>query len=77
MFFRQYSDVASTLKEWAKQLTVANKGRYTLYSTAENTLNHWKNELNNNLGVSTFSLSNTPEATINDWENKLNSLYKI
>ena len=31
MYFRQYSDSPSTLKEWAKQLNVVNKGNYPLY----------------------------------------------
>ena len=50
-------------------------GIYPLYSTVENTLNHWKDELNKNIGINTFSMYSTPEATIYDWQNKLNGLY--
>lgn len=75
MRFRQYSDTSSTVKEWAKQLNVVNNGIYPLYSTVENTLNHWKNELNKNIGINTFNLQNTPEATLLNWQDKLNGIY--
>lgn len=75
MRFRQYSDTSSTVKEWAKQLNVVNKGIYPLYSTVENTLNHWKNELNKNIGINTFTIQNTPEATLLNWQEKLNGIY--
>ena len=75
MRFRQYSDTSSTVKEWAKQLNVVNKGIYPLYSTVENTLNHWKNELNKNIGINTFTVQNTPEATLLNWQEKLNGIY--
>lgn len=75
MRFRQYSNNTSTLKEWARQLNVANKGTYPLYSTVESTLNHWKNELNKNIGTNTFSLYSTPESTLYNWQEKLNQIY--
>lgn len=75
MRFRQYGNNTATLKEWARQLNVANKGTYPLYPTIENTLNHWKNELNKNIGINTFSLSDTPERTIYNWQEKLNGIY--
>lgn len=75
MRFRQYGDNSATLKEWAKQLNVVNKGTYPLYPTVENTLNHWKNELNKNIGINTFGISNTPELTIYNWQEKLNKIY--
>lgn len=75
MRFRQYEDNTATLKEWARQLNIANKGTYPLYPTIENTLSHWKNELNKNIGINTFSLSDTPEATIYNWQEKLNGIY--
>ena len=75
MRFRQYSDNASTLKEWAKQLNVANKGIYPLYSTVENTIEHWKNELNKNIGINTFSTLSSPDATLKNWQDKLNGIY--
>ena len=34
MRFRQYEDNTATLKEWARQLNVANKGTYPLYPTS-------------------------------------------
>lgn len=77
MRFRTYSDNSATIKEWARQLNVANNGIYPTYSTVENTLNHWKNELNKNIGTNTFSILNTPEATMNNWKDKLNSIYNI
>lgn len=75
MHFRQYSDNSATLKEWAKQLNVANKGIYVLYPTVENTLNHWKNELNKNIGINTFTIQSTPESTLYNWQEKLNRIY--
>lgn len=75
MYFREYSDNSATLKEWAKQLNVVNKGNYPLYSTVEQTLSHWQTILNQNIGTNTFGLSNTPEATISNWKNKLNIIY--
>ena len=75
MRFRQYSDNTSTLKEWAKQLNVVNNGIYPLYSTVENTISHWKNELNKNIGINTFGISSTAEITLKTWEDKLNEIY--
>ena len=75
MYFRQYSDSPSTLKEWAKQLNVVNKGNYPLYSTVEQTLSHWQTILNQNIGTNTFELSETPEQTIKSWQDKLNIMY--
>lgn len=75
MYFRQYDSNSATLKEWAKQLNVANKGNYPLYSTVEQTLSHWQTVLNQNIGTNTFGLSNTAEATISNWQNKLNIIY--
>ena len=75
MKFRQYSDNSATLKEWSKQLNVVTKGIYPLYSTVENTINHWKNELNKTLNTNTFGISNTPEQTLKNWQNKLNGIY--
>lgn len=75
MYFRQYGDNTATLKEWGRQLNVANKGTYPLYSTIENTLNHWKHELNKNIGTNTFSIQSTPEATLKNWQEKLNVIY--
>ena len=75
MRFRQYSDNQSTLKEWARQLSIANNGIYRLYPTVDNTLNHWKDELNKNIGTNTFSLKGNNEATIYSWQEKLNGLY--
>lgn len=77
MRFRTYDSDTATLKEWAKQLNVANNGVYSLYPTVENTLNHWKDELNKNIGTNTFSVLNTAEATLNNWKDKLNSIYNI
>lgn len=75
MRFKQYSDSPSTVKEWSRQLNVANKGIYPLYSTVENTLSHWKDELNKQIGNNIFNLSSTPEATLINWQDKLNSIY--
>ena len=75
MYFRQYSDNSATLKEWARQLNVSNKGSYPLYPTIEQTLEHWKSILNTNIGTNTFNTYQTPEATIYDWQNKLNQIY--
>lgn len=75
MYFRQYDSSPATLKEWAKQLNVVNKGNYPLYPTVEQTLSHWQSVLNQNVGTNTFDLSKTPEATISNWQNKLNIIY--
>lgn len=75
MRFREYSDNSATLKEWSKQLTIVNNGIYPLYSTVENTLDHWKHILNKNIGTNTFGISNTPENTLQDWKEKLNKIY--
>lgn len=77
MRFRRYGDNQSTLKEWSKQLNVVNKGIYTLYPTEENTLGHWKDELNKNIGINTFRLAETPEKTLEHWKDKLNEIYNI
>lgn len=75
MRFRQYGDNTATLQEWSRQLNVVNKGKYQLYSTVDNTLNHWKNELNKNIGTNTFSIKQTPEETLYNWQEKLNGIY--
>lgn len=75
MYFRQYSNNSSTLKEWSRQLNVATKGTYPLYSTVSNTLNHWKNELNKTIETNTFGISNSEESTIKNWQDKLNGIY--
>jgi len=77
MRFRIYDTDTATLKEWAKQLNVLGEGNYTLYATVENTLNHWKDELNKNIGVNTFSVTNSTEGTIKSWKDKLNGIYNI
>lgn len=77
MRFRTYETESATLKEWAKQLNVANKGTYPLYSSVDNTLNHWKNELNKTLGTNTFSTLSSAQATLNNWKDKLNGIYNI
>ena len=75
MYFRKYSDSPSTLKEWARQLNVANKGNYPLFATVEQSLSHWQIILNQNIGTNTFGLSGTAEQTISNWQNKLNLIY--
>ncbi len=75
MYFRRYSTNSDTLKEWARQLNVVNKGNYQLYPTVESTLSHWKNILNSAVGVNTFDLSNNADSTINNWKEKLNGIY--
>lgn len=75
MYFRRYSTNSDTLKEWARQLNVVNKGSYQLYPTVESTLSHWKSILNNAVGVNTFDLSNNADSTINNWNEKLNGIY--
>lgn len=75
MYFREYSTNSDTLKEWAKQLNIANKGNYALYPTVESTLLHWKTTLNNTIGVNTFDLSNNTDSTIRSWKEKLNGIY--
>lgn len=77
MRFRQYSNNDATLREWARQLSIINHGFYRLYPTIESTLYHWKDELNKNISVNTFSLKGTNEETIYNWQEKLNSLYNI
>ena len=77
MRFKQYSDNSSTLKEWSKQLNVATKGIYPLYPTIENTLSHWKNELNKIIGTNTFGISSTTEATLKNWQDKLKEIYNV
>lgn len=75
MYFRQYGDNSATLKEWSRQLGVANQSNYPLYPTVEQTLEHWKNILNTSLLTNTFGTYSTPEATIYNWQEKLNDLY--
>lgn len=75
MYFRRYSTNSDTLKEWARQLNVVNKGNYQLYPTVESTLSHWENILNSAVGVNTFDLSNNADSTINNWKEKLNGIY--
>lgn len=75
MYFRQYSTNEATLKEWAKQLNVVNKGNYPLYETVEKTLTHWKVSLNRNLGVNTFDFSGSVDSTVSNWKEKLNNIY--
>lgn len=75
MYFRRYSTNSDTLKEWARQLNVVNKGSYQLYPTVESTLSHWKSILNNAVGVNTFDLSNNADFKINNWKEKLNGIY--
>ena len=77
MRFREYEDNSATLKEWSRQLNIVNKGTYPLYSTVDNTLNHWRDELNKNIGTNTFSVLQTPEITLNNWKDKLNQIYNI
>ena len=75
MYFRQYSTNADTLKEWARQLNVANKASYPLYPTVESTLSHWKSILNQNIGTNTFDFDGNADSTIYNWKNKLNEIY--
>lgn len=75
MYFRQYTTNQDTLKEWSRQLSIVNKGNYPLYDTEDKTLNHWKNILNQNVGMNTFDLESSTDATINAWKNKLNNIY--
>lgn len=75
MYFRQYDTSSATLKEWAKQLNVVNKGNYPLYSTVEQTLYHWQTILNQNIGTNTFGVLETSEQTIKSWQDKLNIMY--
>lgn len=77
MRFRTYENESATLKEWSKQLNVANKGTYQLYPSVDNTLNHWKNELNKTLETNTFSILSSSQATLNNWKDKLNGIYNI
>lgn len=75
MYFRKYSSNEATLKEWAKQLNVVNKGSYPLYETVDKTLSHWKVLLNKNIGINTFDISNSDDSTIYNWKEKLNNIY--
>lgn len=75
MRFRQYSDNGSTVKEWARQLNIVVGGQYRLYSTIDNTLSHWKDELNKNLNTNTFSIKGSNKATLQNWQEILNNLY--
>lgn len=75
MYFRRYTTNKDTLREWSRQLNVANKGNYQLYDTEEKTLSHWKTILNQNIGINTFDLGNSTDATINSWKDKLNNIY--
>ena len=75
MYFRQYLTNADTLKEWARQLNVANKASYPLYPTVESTLSHWKSILNQNIGTNTFDFNGNADSTIYNWKNKLNGIY--
>lgn len=77
MRFRIYENESATLKEWAKQLNIANKGIYQLYPNVDNTLNHWKDELNKTLKTNTFSTLSSSQATLNNWKDKLNGIYNI
>lgn len=76
MYFREYQDNSSTLREWARQLNVVNQGNYPLYDTEEATLSHWKNILNQNIGINTFNLESSVDSTIHSWKEKLNNIYK-
>ena len=75
MRFKQYENNSATLKEWARQLNITTNGIYPLYSTVENTINHWKDELNKTLETNTFGISSTPEQTLTNWQDKLNEIY--
>lgn len=77
MHFRQYSDNPATLKEWSKQLSITTHGIYPLYSTVDNTLKHWKDELNKTINTNTFGISDSEDATIKNWKDKLNGIYNI
>lgn len=76
MYFRKYSSNEDTLKEWAKQLNVVNKGNYPLYENVENTLSHWKITLNHNIGTNSFDFKGNADSTIYDWKEKLNNIYR-
>lgn len=75
MKFRQYANDLATLQEWSRQLHVLNNGIYRLYPTVDNTLNHWKHELNIKTNTNLFDTYNTPKQTIHNWENQLNRIY--
>ncbi len=77
MRFREYEDNSATIKEWSRQLNILNNGIYRLYPTVDNTLMHWRDELNKNIGANTFEIQNTPKTTLVNWKNKLNQLYNI
>lgn len=76
MYFRKYETNEDTLREWAKQLNVVNKGNYPLYESVESTLSHWKGTLNQSVGTNTFDFKNDAESTIYEWKEKLNNIYK-
>jgi hypothetical protein len=75
MYFREYSNSSDTLKEWAKQLNIVNKGTYPLYPTVESTLSHWRSILNRNIGTNTFDFNGNADSTIRNWKEKLNGIY--
>lgn len=75
MYFREYSTNSDTLKEWARQLNVANKASYQLYPTVEATLSHWRPILNKSTGMNSFDLGSSADSTIYNWKNKLNGIY--
>lgn len=75
MYFRKYQTNQDTLREWAKQLNVANRGNYPLYETEDKTISHWKDILNQNLNTNTFDLSADADMTIENWKEKLNNIY--
>ena len=75
MYFRTYSSNKDTLKEWAKQLNIVNKGYFPLYDTESKTLSHWKNILNQNLNTNTFDIRGDVDLTLNIWKEKLNNIY--
>jgi len=75
MYFREYSTNSDTLREWARQLNILNKGNYPLYQTVESTLSHWKLVLNQNIGTNTFDFDGDADSTIYNWKEKLNGIY--
>lgn len=75
MRFRRYATNTATLKEWSRQLGVVNKGVYPLYDSDENTLYHWKDKLNQEIGINTFRIYGTPDDTICNWQDRLNGIY--
>ncbi len=75
MYFKLYKTKEDTIKEWSRQLNIINNGNYPLYETVSKTLSHWKETLNNNLGMNTFELKENEESTISGWKDKLNYIY--